>query len=71
MKNFKEFSKQGFKTLKSMIDLYDSLSDNLSVCSSSDDVLESLSSSIFYLGCAICPPDCICFDDIRYFVKGH
>ena len=68
--NYAGYKCESLKLLKAMFKMYDSLSDNLSVYSRSDDVLESLNSAIFYLGCSVCPDECLSLDDIREWVMS-
>lgn len=64
-----DYSKKAKKTLRVMFELYDDLSDNMNVYSRSDDVLEALSSAIFYVGYSVCPADCLSVDDMRKWVQ--
>ena len=66
----KEYKCKSISLLKDMFKFYDSLSDNLSEYSRSDDVIDSLNSAIFYLGCSVCPSVCLSVNDIRDWVFG-
>ena len=63
------YKKEALKSLESVIRFYEFLRQNPSVCDNSDEILERLSSLIFYVGVTVCPSDCLSQDEMVKCVK--
>lgn len=63
------YKKEALKSLESVIRFYEFLRQNPSVCDNSDEILERLSSLIFYVGVTVCPSDCLSQDEMIEWVK--
>lgn len=69
MKNYADYKRKAVKLLKGICELREELACTPTVYSRSDDVLTALDEAIWYLGCSVCPPSCLCIVDFCEWAK--
>lgn len=63
------YKKEALKSLKGIVKFYDALRSNVDSYSRSDDIIADLESTIFSIGCSVCPTDCYSLSDILEYVR--